>query len=702
MVLAACGAPPGDLPADGREGVPPGDAAAGGDAPELDGPGDAAAGGEDAALIDAPVDAGGGVDAAEDAGDPADAGPDAAPPPDGEVPLDPGVRLTEVALSIGDVKGGRISGNPYGLGSGAALGDIDGDGDVDLVLTRCDDVDGGPTLLLHNDGFPTVTSDATFAAGLAGRCVHGAAFGDYDRDGDLDLFLGMYGPDRLYANDGAGHFTDVTAVAGVAGPATDATTGAVWADLDRDGLLDLFVVQYVRAVPPGPEAVTADRIYRNLGDGTFREIAAGTPAAGSGAGQAVLFSDLDHDGELEIYVANDNFSIEGQGGVTTLDVDRWLDPTGFDGQGVPTYVDRATAYGVDDSRSAMGIAMADLDRDGWDDLYVADWGSNHLQMWNPVAGAYDLVDQVWGLRRTRNPMDWYNISWGVRFTDLDHDGWEEVFIINGTPTEALNCMGWSQLDLFLDRPAGVDKFTNATASLPWPDQYACPPVAGIPLVGRAVLLGDLDGDGDDDVIVTPYREKFRFWRNDTVSGNHRVRVRPHGTVTAPDPVGAELEVEAGGVTYRKVLYGGGDPYSNSDRVVEVGIAGSTSVTRATLRWPSGYAQRLDLGAGFALDAELEITEPEWLSLSQRFTSAGGPVPVITYRPVDASGAPLGAAAAGQTVTATRSDGVAVAFVWNGVDAWTALLPHPGVARVTVVHVSVDGAPLGPRPAICYF
>jgi hypothetical protein len=126
------------------------------------------------------------------------------------------------------------------------------------------------------------------------------------------------------------------------------------------------------------------------------------------------------------------------------------------------------------------------------------------------------------------------------------------------------------------------------------------------------------------------------------------------------------------------------------------------VTRATLRWPSGYAQRLDLGAGFAIDAELDITEPEWLSLSQRFTSAGGPVPVITYRPVDASGAPLGAAAAGQTVTATRSDGVAVAFVWNGVDAWTALLPHPGVARVTVVHVSVDGAPLGPRPAICYF
>lgn len=698
LLVLACSGPPGASNPDAGAA----DAAAA-DAAPID------AAGDDAAPLDAAADDGPGDAGAVD-GPAIDAGPD-------HNPYD--ITLTEITGAWPALfAGGRIDPDPWGVGSGAAIGDVDGDGDLDVVLARCDVPGGGPSVLLRQVGpdieFADFEIDAAFGAALAGSCAHAPALGDYDRDGDLDLFLGMNGGDRLYRNDGAGVFTDVTASAGVAGPtgapeggqvstaASDLTTGAVWADVNSDGLLDLHVLGHVVTLPPAYNDMIRNRLYLNRGGGSFEEVGVAAGAAGFGSSQAALIADLDGDGDLEIYVANDRFAINGSGGNQSLQPDAWLDPIAFDGSGVPTYADRAAAHSVDGPRSSMGVALTDLNGDGTDDLYVTDWGPNHLQVWIPGLGLYADVALAWKLALKRNLLNYYNVSWGARFVDLDRDGAVELVLINGAVSDAVNCQAWSQLDRFLRRRDDDSSFADITAAVGLPDAYDCPPENGEPAGGRGVVVGDLDGDGDDDLVVAPYIENYRVYRNDTPSlGRHRVRVAPVGTVSAPTPIGLVLEVQRlDGTTVRRTLHGGGDTHGQSATVLEAGLGEDTFLLAATLHWPSGYRQRLDLAPDFVLDATMTIAEPEWLALSARIAGPGD-TPILTYRPVSQSGAFLGAVAAGRTVTVTRSDGVAAAVVDHGDGVYSAALPHPGSARTTVITVADDGVPHRIRPAISY-
>lgn len=697
VLLVACSGPP----AAGTDAGAPDAAVVVADAAPVDAPP------ADAPVLDAALDA------APDAGAAAaDAGPD-------HNPHD--IRFTEVTGTWpGAFPGGRTDPDPWGVGSGAALGDLDGDGDLDIVLARCDTPNGGPSVILRQVGpdleFPLFAIDAGFTALVEGTCAHAAALGDYDRDGDLDLFLAMNDGDLLLRNDGAGGFTDVTAIAGVAGPTgapepgstvqtadSDLSTGAVWADLNRDGLLDLYVVQHTVVLPPADHEMLRNRLYLNRGDGTFADVSAAAGVEGYGSSQAALIADLDNDGDLEIYVANDRFAINGSGGNPELQPDAWLDPIDFDQHGVPTYVDRAASYGVDGPRSSMGIALTDLNGDGVDDLYVTDWGPNHLQVWMPAEGMYADVAYDWDLALKRNALNYYTVSWGARFVDLDRDGEVELFLVNGGVTDPVNCQGWSQLDLLLRRRDDANLFADITGAAGLPDAYDCPPTSGEPSAGRGAVFGDLDGDGDDDVIVTPYVETYRVYRNDTPqTGRHRVRVAPVGTVSAPTPIGLVLEVQRlDGTIVRRTLYGGGDTMSQSQAVLEAGIGADSAVLNATLEWPSGYRMRLDLWSGFVLDNTMTVVEPPWLTLSARVAGASDPAPVLTYQPADETGVFVGAAAAGRTVTVTRSDGVAAPVTDHGDGTYSAALPHPGSARVTVLTVSDGAVTHRIRPAITY-
>ncbi len=595
----------------------------------------------------------------------------------------------------------------WGVGSGAAVGDLNGDNKLDMVLARCHLGSGGRTVYLRQTGgggdFPNFTSSPSFASVFTGVCAHAVGFGDYDNDGDLDVFVGANGADVLLRNNGFGAFTNVTAAAGVAGPAGDITTGAIFADVNADGLLDLYVLGHAVGIPPGSDPLNANRLYINNGDGSFREVADSAGAAGDGSTQAALISDLDGDGDMDIYVANDTFAVEGSGGWPGLDADQFLDSVLYDTSGTPSYVDMASAYNLDGPRSSMAVALTDLDGDGREDIYVTDFGSNHLAMWNPTSVAYDEVAASWGLALSQNPMTEYNVSWGARFVDFDRNGEVELALANGYTNPPVNCEAWSQLDMFLRRDDGADNFSDITGSVGWSTNYTCPAPVGTPLMSRGIVLGDLDGDGDDDMIITPWDEPYRFFRNDTdQSGRRRVRIRPTGSVSAPDPTGLVMEVTTlSGKTIRRTLYAGGDTHSQSDRVLEVGLREDAAVTSVWLHWPSGYSQRADQTSGFVLDSELKITEPAWLTISSRVVASTDPTPTLTYRPVADDGSFLGAAGSGKTVTGFRSDMVPVMFSDDGNGNYTAPLPHPGSAQIMFITVIVDGVVQRARLTVNY-
>lgn len=644
------------------------------------------------------MDAGPVADAAASDARPADAGLPAADAGPDASPHNPhGIALTEATPAL--YHGGRSHPDPWGIGSGVAIADLTGDGLPDLVLARMFDPaserPGGPPTLLVNLGGFAFAEDAAFAAALDGVHAHGVAVADYDGDGDLDVFLAATGFDVLLDNDGAGAFDDATARAGVAGPGGDQSIGALWADLNRDGRLDLYVAQYASTAPPSGTGQVGNRLYLNRGDGLFEPVAGAGGAAGAGATNAALASDLDNDGDLELYCANDQFAVDGVLGLpdSGLSPDAWYSLQSIDGEGVPAFADRAASRGITAPRSSMGVALGDVDADGLDDLYVTDWGPNHLQLWNPDTLRYDVDDGAWGLgvRDTGDPTELL-VSWGARFVDLDRDGWRELYVVNGAITEPISCSAHRQLDRFLRRADATPWFRDVTALVGLPDGYPCPAPAGAPISGRGLAIGDLDGDGDDDLIVTGYVEPYRFYRNDTPqAGRHRVRVRLRGTVSAPDPVGAALIVTLpGGRKLRATQYAGGDTHSHSDRVLEIGLDGETEVADARVLWPSGLIQRIDGEPWFALDTVLAIEEPAWLELSADSAAPGDPAPVLTYR-----GAP------GAAFTMARGDGVVATATEVTPGVFEVPLPHPGIARVTALELRVGGVLLRPRPSVRY-
>lgn len=622
------------------------------------------------------------------------ASPDAAPP-DAAPPV---IRYVDVSDELpASYPTGRRT---QGTGSGAAIGDLDGDGRNDLVLGRCDTPDGGPSLWLRAD--PTRAGFAFTPEplpGVAGTCSNSVALGDYDRDGDLDVFLGMADEDMLLANDGAGHFTDVTAAAGVAGSHLQVGSAAVWADLNADGLLDLYVGNHDATDEIGPEEdpLKVSYLYVNRGDGTFSSVAAEARAESRGIAQAVLAADLNADGVLDLWVANDEFTINGSGGISYLKHDVLLRASRLNSEGVPVYRDVCTAacYG---RRASMGLAMAYLDDDLYPEVFVSDYGDTHVMRLQD--GAYQDVADELGLS-TGLTHDYYPlISWGSRFLDADRDGALELALVGGAFFDPMpDCEGMGHQNVYLQSAPGETRFVDVSREVGWPRMVSCPPVSE-PHRGRGLFSGDLDGDGDDDLVEGAMINPYRVFRNDS-TGGHFLRVRPRGRVSAPMPAGALLEVtHDDGHVQREQLYAGGDTRGQSDAVLELGLGPSPDVREVWLRWPSGYSQRLDGQPGFALDRELTIVEPEWLTLSARVVRGGDPPPVLVYRPMDATGRPLNNKAAAGQITIARSDRKPVELIAADDGSCRATLAR-GTATFVVLTVSVDGVALPPRPIVTF-
>ena len=498
---------------------------------------------------------------------------------------------------------------PETMGSGVAFFDPDGDGDQDVVLLNGTPWPGAPApprpaspRFYRNDGTGRFT-DASGEVGLD-RPLYGmgVAVGDYDGDGDRDLYLTALGPNRLYRND-AGRFRDVTAGAGVAGGPVDWSTSAGFFDYDDDGDLDLFVCNYVRWSreidlelnftlngrdraygPPTNYEGAHSRLYRNDGDGTFRDVSAEAgievvnPLGGRPMGKAlaVSFADADRDGWIDVLVANDtvqNFLFHNRGDGTFEEIGA-VSGVGFDSGGTATgAMGLDVAHYRDDEALAVGIANFANEMTS---LYVSQ-------------GALQFTDEAAG-EGIGAPSRRF-LSFGLFFFDFDLDGRLDMLQANGHLENEISQVQASQT---YEQPAQLFWNQGPEAG----SCYAEVPLdrlgdLGRPIVGRGAAYADIDGDADLDLLLTQAGGRPLLLRNGLDNGNRAVRLVLEGTRSNRDAIGAWVELTAGGRTQRRQVMPTRSYLSQVELALTFGLGRQATVERVRVEWPDGSVEELD-------------------------------------------------------------------------------------------------------------
>jgi hypothetical protein len=420
-----------------------------------------------------------------------------------------------------------------------------------------------------------------------------------------------------------------------------------------------------------------NRLYVNKGDGTFTDATVASELTKLGATHAVAAADLDGDGNLDLYACNDTGASSGAPPAypNPLPDQVWVYRDLV--AGVPRFRDIASSWGLATPRSSMGIELFDVDADGRLDMYISNIGEKPLFIWDEPTHRYLDVASQYGLQATYTASGAPAISWGVLALDSNRDLRLEMLVINGAFAGAL-----PQKNAYFEQKTPGGPFE------PLPDAAGLNDVPRAWEIGwaRGIYRGDLDRDGDEDLLLGVNQGSFRVFENRTQRRGDAVRLRLIGTVSAPDPVGARITLELGDGERIFVQHtAGGQPYGQSDAVTEL-VTGDRQATQLKIEWPSGFVERLPAPE---LNSETTIVEPRWLTVTPRRTFPGQATEV-TYVALDESGTPLGTAGAGRRVEIERSDGVGVSVTDRRDGSYSALLSHPGQAQVVSLKVRIDG------------
>jgi len=466
-------------------------------------------------------------------------------------------------------------------GSGAAVADVDGDGWPDLYLTGSLGPDGSVANRLYMNNGDGSFVDRTTLWGLPSGVpaapsedtviAVGATFADYDNDGDPDLFLANDGGNQLFRHEGT-VFVDHSAASGLASPAV-LSSAMVLGDYDGDGLLDLLEVHHQDYSLGDPQSFNerpADRLYRNLGDGSFADVSPLLPQpTPHGAGFAAAWVDVDNDGDQDLYVANDHGH--------QLQPNQLYRNDGADGAGW-LFTALASTCLCSLEASSMGIALGDYDRDGRVDLYVSNLLMDGGEVMLAGLGDGTFLDTSLSIGAVAALDGIRESSWGVEFLDFDNDGWQDLFVAFGS---------WQDNDF----PSPNVLLRNVSG------QFQVVANSGTETAVQAsegVARFDYDRDGCVDVVVANIDGQPELYRNLCQGGSNWVGFDLQGTASNRDAVGAVVTLHSGTEQQRaEVTAGSTSVHSSSSKALHFGLGALSLAERVEVRWPSGLTEVLD-------------------------------------------------------------------------------------------------------------
>lgn len=566
----------------------------------------------------------------------------------------------------------RQASDKYRVAGSIGLLDYDRDGDLDVLLTMGST---DPPALFRNDSEPgaPLFTNVTEESGLAAIAVGSMAFGigDFDGDGDEDIYIGQPHRDVLLFNDGAGGFEDVTDTHLEGWAGRSHVVGV--ADFDSDGDLDVAVGQYIAMSQFPFHTTTPAMVLVNDGRGRLSDQAVELGVIAPGSALSLMWSDADSDGDLDLLITNDF----GQ----FVHANQAFRNDGPDESGAWRFTDASELWGFDRRVYGMGIGVSDTDGDGSLDYFLTSIGRHILLRGPAEAGFVDATDAA---RVDSTYTDEaLRASWGVAAIDVDADGREELYVSSGfEPASGIIRNSNLQPDLlwyFDDDGTAVDLGPRLLPDTSY--------------VGRGVVAADLDGDYAPDLFVGGGQDRPLFLTGGGVA--RHLHVVLDAAVSAPGAPGAWLRMECGADTYvKQLVQSGGLGSANALGHVWMGVPAHCPAPDLEIEWPSGYVQRFE---GLAANTTLVAEEPEFLSLEpRRLTVGSDAIAVLEVSPRDASGALLGA---GLDVTARVGDAAPVALADQGDGRYVLAVGAPASAGEQRLEVSVEGEVLRARPVL---